>query len=598
MKQNPLNMGGKANSLIRLKENNFNVPKFFVIGSDKFKEFLSENNLNEKIKNCIDTKDFKKIKQLILSCNFNERLKSMINDNFNTLNLSKVAVRSSAEGEDGKEKSFAGQYNTYLNVKYSELYEKIKLCWCSLLEENVLAYSDLQNLYGMNVIIQEMVEADFAGVAFSVDTLSDTNNYSVIEMVSGLGEKLVSGKKIPTKFLVRRKTHHIDLKIGNLDIEKDIVTKLEQIILGIEKLYGRFVDVEYAIKNNVIYILQARPITATTPKKKNFSLSLSRPHSILEQEVYFEGEYKGISALTENLYYFKPLFIYNKENENVNIYYNFDDLEEDPNMIYYTLNLNFENTLREYEKILSNIEYLNDIIDNRRDIDIDNYIRKIIEIYPFISLGQLAGHFENITPKLKNILIEFRNNYDYIIHKALDYIKLYFEKDMPQNYRKYIDFMQLSELRDCNYPDIEELEKRIQGYIYFENLYTTSKYDVWLQENNINILQEDNHLTLKGEVVFSKDVEGRVCKIFSEKDLEKFEEGDILVTPMTVPKFISIIKRAKAIVADEGGTTCHAAIIARELKIPCVVGCKNATQILKDGDIIQINGSTGKIAKV
>lgn len=64
---------------------------------------------------------------------------------------------------------------------------------------------------------------------------------------------------------------------------------------------------------------------------------------------------------------------------------------------------------------------------------------------------------------------------------------------------------------------------------------------------------------------------------------------------MTVPKFIEIMKKASAIVTDEGGITCHAAIVSRELKIPCIVGCKNITKELKDGDMIEVDADKGKI---
>ena len=77
--------------------------------------------------------------------------------------------------------------------------------------------------------------------------------------------------------------------------------------------------------------------------------------------------------------------------------------------------------------------------------------------------------------------------------------------------------------------------------------------------------------------------------ILSDKDFSNFKKGDIIVTPMTSPKFISLIKECSAIITDEGGTLSHAAIISRELKIPCLVGCVNATKLLSTADMIKIN---------
>jgi pyruvate,water dikinase len=67
---------------------------------------------------------------------------------------------------------------------------------------------------------------------------------------------------------------------------------------------------------------------------------------------------------------------------------------------------------------------------------------------------------------------------------------------------------------------------------------------------------------------------------------------------MTVPDFLPAMKKAAAIVTDEGGITCHAAIVARELKIPCVIGTKNATKMLKTGDLVEVDTQTGKIIKL
>jgi pyruvate,water dikinase len=78
-------------------------------------------------------------------------------------------------------------------------------------------------------------------------------------------------------------------------------------------------------------------------------------------------------------------------------------------------------------------------------------------------------------------------------------------------------------------------------------------------------------------------------------DIDKVMEGDILVAEMTTPDFVPAMKRAAAIVTDRGGRTAHAAIVSRELGIPCVVGCEKATTTLKDGQIITVDGSNGKV---
>ena len=76
-------------------------------------------------------------------------------------------------------------------------------------------------------------------------------------------------------------------------------------------------------------------------------------------------------------------------------------------------------------------------------------------------------------------------------------------------------------------------------------------------------------------------------------NVKAFDEGDILVTGMTRPEFMNVIKKASAIITDVGGILCHAAITAREMKIPCIVGTAVATKVLKDGDIVEVDANSG-----
>ncbi len=168
-------------------------------------------------------------------------------------------------------------------------------------------------------------------------------------------------------------------------------------------------------------------------------------------------------------------------------------------------------------------------------------------------------------------------------------------KMLPEELVKLSDFITLKEYISKDFPSIDELMKRKNGYIYFGNLYVLDDYDLWFKNNNRYIKKENFNNELKGQIAYSGEVIGRVSKVYSFNDFSKFNKGDILVTPMTVPNFVKIMKDASAIVTDEGGVTCHAAIVSREFKIPCIVGCKNATTILSDGDLIKVNANIGQI---
>lgn len=106
------------------------------------------------------------------------------------------------------------------------------------------------------------------------------------------------------------------------------------------------------------------------------------------------------------------------------------------------------------------------------------------------------------------------------------------------------------------------------------------------------------HEEVRGVVAFQGSVQGVARVVRSPDELGKVRAGDILVTPMTTPAFVLAMKRAGAFVTDEGGITCHAAIVAREMKKPCIIGTKIATQVLKDGDRVEVDATRGIVRKL
>ncbi len=105
----------------------------------------------------------------------------------------------------------------------------------------------------------------------------------------------------------------------------------------------------------------------------------------------------------------------------------------------------------------------------------------------------------------------------------------------------------------------------------------------------------DTTSTLKGTVAFPGKVTGKATLVLTMEDAGRFTEGDILVTTMTTPDFLPIMHASSAILTEIGGLLCHAAIVSRELKIPCVIGIQHLTQILKDGDMVEVDADSGVI---
>jgi phosphohistidine swiveling domain-containing protein len=104
-----------------------------------------------------------------------------------------------------------------------------------------------------------------------------------------------------------------------------------------------------------------------------------------------------------------------------------------------------------------------------------------------------------------------------------------------------------------------------------------------------------NTKVIKGASAYPGKVKGRVKIVNSVLDLDKFEQGDILVSFSTNPSLISAMNKAAAIITNTGGITCHAAIVSRELKTPCIIGTKIATKVLRDGDLVEVDANKGEV---
>jgi len=235
-------LGGKAYHLSKLSNWGFNVPAGYIVTQGWF--------ANEDKNKLLDLLSENKV----------------------------YAVRSSALDEDGSDFSFAGLQETFLNVKKENIYEMVLKCYQSQWSERAKAYREQHNIStssGMTVVIQEMVEADFAGVIFTQHPMSNRIDEVVIEVVEGLGENLVSGLKTPSDYIIDKASKEIKSQVLNkCALKEEQIIRLTDIALAIEKKYESYQDIEFAIKDDEIYILQSRPITTTTsvPKQKKSGL--------------------------------------------------------------------------------------------------------------------------------------------------------------------------------------------------------------------------------------------------------------------------------------------------------------------------------------
>ncbi len=422
-------VGGKGANLGEMYQAKFPVPNAFMVTAGAFEEFLKTAKIKDAIMIILADVDInseeslrgasEEIKAIFMKEKMSWELEKEIAEAYEKLGGGKedfVAVRSSATAEDLPEASFAGQQETFLNVKgKADVLEAVKKCWASLYTARAIFYRVENGFKHEDVklcaVIQRMVNSEVAGVMFTSDP-STGEPHVLIEAAYGLGEVVVGGQvtpdtymvdqsdlKITNKVISKQKWQLIRGKRGNLrkdvngaaqeqqKLSDEAITDLAKAGMTIEKHYAQPMDVEWAVEQDKIYIVQARPVT---------TIRRTKPAE---------------EAMPDS-----------------------------------------EAPARKKEKVLV--------------------------------------------------------------------------KGLPAS------------------PGVAS---------------------------------------------------GKVNKIKDSTELDKIKEGDILVTVMTTPDMVPAMKRAAAIITNEGGMTCHASIVSRELGIPCIVGTGNATEILNNGDVVTVDAKLGVV---
>ncbi|MBW2993606.1 phosphoenolpyruvate synthase [Candidatus Woesearchaeota archaeon] len=168
------------------------------------------------------------------------------------------------------------------------------------------------------------------------------------------------------------------------------------------------------------------------------------------------------------------------------------------------------------------------------------------------------------------------------------------EKEKVLNDKEIYELARLARKIEEYYKKPQDMEWAVEGdkiYIVQARAVTTFKSAKAEKETAV----KEKGVIVKGETASRGIASGTVKIVLKMEDLDKIKKGDILVTTMTTPDMVPAMQRAAAIVTDEGGLTCHAAIVSREMGTPCIVGAGDATKVLKEGDIITVNATHGNV---
>jgi len=293
--------GGKGANLGEMIRAYLPVPAGFVLLTDAYQHFIHTNGFQEEIERLVqqvtpdDLTSFERTSQAICAIfahsTIPEETVQAISQAYQQLGASLVAIRSSATTEDLPEASFAGLYESYLNIQTLEdVLIAVRRCWASLWTPRALSYRTRHGIasqtVSMAVIVQQMVQARTSGVLFTMNPVSGARDKVVINATWGLGEALVAGQVTPDTIIVEKSSRRIiQREVGTqslMTVPADVImsandretTKQQHFVLAdkqvaqlvrlgeqIEKHFGVPQDIEWAIADEQVFIVQARPIT-------------------------------------------------------------------------------------------------------------------------------------------------------------------------------------------------------------------------------------------------------------------------------------------------------------------------------------------------
>ncbi len=591
--------GGKGASLGEMIQLGIPIPPGFVILADSFDQFLKETDLDVEVDSILHTVNRRemhtvehaseKIQQLILGAKMPEDIAQEISNEFQKLGTEFVAVRSSATAEDSNSAAWAGQLDSFLNTDKETLLLNVQKCWASLFTPRAIFYRFEQGLHSQKisvaVVVQKMVESEMSGIAFSVHPITEDENQLIIEAGFGLGEAIVSGQITPDSYVVEKEPRRIiDINVNERSqvLNESQILELSELVLEIEEHYGFPCDIEWAFEKDKWYITQSRPITTLEKKgyKKDEWIQRRYFTSFLMEE--------SLGLLSQNRIYLLELgetyhhsiivqgvgdFLLLSETEKV--------IEARKNKIQPKFNFIYKVNSFE-EKIEQAME--KDFVYSAQELS--GLFELMSEHLAYYGLAKKEAEkiFEDpkTSQKDKDYIEKWRNDTER--WKAYG---IFIERVSKQTHvdKEIIHYMLIDEIIKLvkgEALDLDEIKKRISsGWSIVE---TDGKISVYLKDMSPRIKKEEGEDLIIGQTGYSN---GEIITgVVGE---------DILVAGKTHPDMIGEIQRSTAVITDEGGILSHAAITCRELKKPCFIGTKNATKVLHDGDLVEVDAENGMI---
>ncbi len=646
--------GGKGANLHRLISLNHNVPEGFVISTAAQQVFFKENLLQSRLRENFQllqtanpgdvTRAAEAIRFAIKEAPFPPELLNEVEIALGQIGYAHTfAVRSSGAREDSTSNSWAGQFDSFLDVKIENVPNCIKQCWASLFTSravtyNVEAYRNLADIE-FAVVIQRMVPSDVSGVAFSLEPVANDRSKVVIEASRGVAQNLLSGGEVAFSAIMDKsedmllKKSYSQQKYAEL-LSMDQLSQISKEVMRIEEEFEMPVDVEWSYAAGKLFLLQVRPATGLLATKQSPpTAALGKYPNINDYELTFKVS--GLSflfcdILIRGFEYLSPLFTSNRSD--FRQYFPNERMEFAAKEGYRWLSRpdGFRKYQLEFEMFNSNAlleleEIINDVPTRR---SADRFVQIVAQYLTYYS--KMDFQFTNSTYAYANtnevigtnlrLLSQFKDVARVWINKVAIEVDGYFARFVA----RLSDQLGM-QIRDLELYKVEEIFDLFDGLSVSDEqlcdreksytMFIRSRQRIYLAGDESSafiarIAEADDLIAdaaLNG-VVANKtaDVISGVVRLINvdygnpnamEQEISNMREGEILVSEFTAPELMSACRKAGAIVTDLGGMLSHAAIVSRELGIPCLVGTRHASKTLKTGDAIFIDFRSGRIIK-
>ncbi len=400
------------------------------------------------------------------------------------------------------------------------------------------------------------------------------------------GDILVAPMTSPEFIVAMRKAAAIITDEGGLTSHAAIVSRE----LGIPCIVGTSIATKLLKDNDVVEVDAKRGIIRRLNNKKVLTKIISRDLAVFSMQLWTLGylEIQKVFGFGYNI------AVGIKDHGTFAIYRSEEEHRAALDAFHHTFLSNPEKYQKILDDTLASVIKIKELLQEK-PLDIKQIEALYIKAWP----GIISSFYlpDLISQDSKNKKLLARNNkvrqrtesyYDLVEKKFLEFLQ---SQGIPE---KTARLFSREELHGKKKLPHQEESCIINGY-------TIAKKSVGREIEKLGyVLERDEVIPLtqvSGNSVYPGLVQGKAKIIFNKREISKVNTGDILIAPMTTPDFLPAMKKAAALVTDEGGILCHAAIVAREMKKPCVIGTKIATKIFKDGDKVEVDATAGIVRK-